>query len=125
MDSNLFLLFELCITATKANATTHEGTFLIKNVDSTEISCGWALFPLFTIEGSPIENKTYELKLHGGNPFDLDVELPLVTDPKSMLSPFNSAPKPPRLVIRVWKLSAKTVARLEYFTGNPADFLPL
>jgi len=47
----------------------------MKKEKMTQISCGWGLLPLFTADGGPVENKTYEIKLYGGTPFEKDVGL--------------------------------------------------
>jgi hypothetical protein len=68
------------------------------------------------MDGGPIENKTYEMKLHGGTPFEKDVELPLVSEPKGMLAAFLPSQKTPRLNIRVWKMSNQALERLKYLS---------
>ena len=50
--------------------------------DTVEISCGWGLLPLFTADGGPIENKTYEIKLYGGTPFEKNVDLDMKPEKK-------------------------------------------
>jgi hypothetical protein len=65
------------------------------------------------LNGEPIENKTYEMKLNGGTPFERDIELPIIPDIKGVLSSFLQAPKPPRLSIRVWKMSRAAMDRLK------------
>lgn len=113
VDIKLSLLFELCITvqlcATKDSA---EGITL-PYIETTEISCGWGIFPLFTLDGGPIENKTYDLKLCGGTPFEKDVPLPIPIENKSAISSFLSSSKSPRLSIRLWKLSKDALNRLK------------
>jgi hypothetical protein len=47
-----------------------------------EVSCGWGLLPLFTADGGPIENKTYEIKLYGGTPFEKNVDLDIKPEKK-------------------------------------------
>ena len=40
------------------------------------MSGGWGVLPLFTADGAPIENKTYQIKLYPGSPFEKGVGLP-------------------------------------------------
>ena len=54
-------------------------------VEIIEISSGWGLLPLFTADGGPIENKTYEIKLYGGTPFEKDVELGISPERKGII----------------------------------------
>ena len=46
-----------------------------------ELSCGWSSLPLFEHSGNPTPNKTFELKVHGGTPFESGVEV----DPASRI----------------------------------------
>jgi hypothetical protein len=65
------------------------------------------------MNGEPIENKTYEMKLNGGTPFERDIELPVIPDTKGVLSSFLQASKTPRLSIKVWKMSRDAMDRLK------------
>lgn len=97
-----------------------------------EISCGWGLLPLFTADGGPIENKTYEIKLYGGTPFEKNVDLNIKPEKKSelfhlwtsfvnfnlrrskdFLNNLISVSKTPRLNIRVWKLGKSAMAEMK------------
>ncbi|KAI8913369.1 hypothetical protein EDD86DRAFT_200409 [Gorgonomyces haynaldii] len=99
VDIKLSLLFEMCLTVEHP-----------EKQEPFELSCGWAMFPLFTLDGSPIENKTYELKLHGGTPFEKGIALPEPFEPKRLS--FMSSQKFPRLNIRLWKLSSQALGKL-------------
>ncbi|KAJ3036131.1 hypothetical protein HDV00_003043 [Rhizophlyctis rosea] len=94
VDIRLSVLFELCIVVRFDDDS-----------DPTELSCGWGLLPLFTADGGPIENKTYEIKLYGGTPFEKGIPLgDMGGERKGFLQSLINPPRPPRLNIRVWKL---------------------
>ncbi|XP_048583565.1 nephrocystin-1 isoform X2 [Nematostella vectensis] len=38
--------------------------------ERSEVSCGWCILKLFEETGTPIPNKTFELLVHGGTPYD-------------------------------------------------------
>ncbi|XP_037542884.1 nephrocystin-1 [Nematolebias whitei] len=59
---NLGILFELGVTFLR-NSTGERG----------ELSCGWAFLKLTDDTGNPIPNKTYELQVNGGTPYEKDV----------------------------------------------------
>lgn len=99
----------MCLTVQKQNPDGRTYSYL----DTLELSCGWGIFPLYTMDGTPVENKTYDLKLHGGTPFEKDVGLLGPFESKGLMSSFFPAQKPPRLSIRVWKMSQKALGRLK------------
>ena len=55
-----------------------------------EISCGWGLLPLFTAEGDPIENRSYDIRLFGGTPYEKDIWLVDPVEKKGMHSNIKS-----------------------------------
>lgn len=60
----------------------HCTSFLLqKTGEIGELSCGWSSLPLFEHSGNPTPNKTFELKVHGGTPFESGVEV----DPASQI----------------------------------------
>ena len=62
---------------------------LQKTGEIGELSCGWSSLPLFEHSGNPTPNKTFELKVHGGTPFESGVEV----DPaRSMKGIYLSTP---------------------------------
>ncbi|XP_065910611.1 nephrocystin-1-like isoform X2 [Dysidea avara] len=63
-DPELRILFELGITVRRE-----------KTGDVKELSCGWATLPLFEQNGHPMASRAYELKINGGTPFEVGVEL--------------------------------------------------
>ncbi|ESO94223.1 hypothetical protein LOTGIDRAFT_232470 [Lottia gigantea] len=63
-NSNIGVLFELCISCVKS-----------KSEERGEFSCGWVHLPLTDKTGVPIANKNYDLYVHGGTPYERDVEV--------------------------------------------------
>ncbi|KAI8923350.1 hypothetical protein BC831DRAFT_471527 [Entophlyctis helioformis] len=112
IDIRLSLLFELCLVidvpdaaGTAAASSSGGGTI--------EVSCGWGMLPLFSVEGGPMENKTYEIRLHGGNPFQRDVEFDEPLPKKGFLQGLVGQPRPPRLHVRMWKLGKDVMEQLD------------
>ncbi|KAL2916589.1 hypothetical protein HK105_203701 [Polyrhizophydium stewartii] len=77
-----------------------------------EVSCGWGILPLFTTDGAPTENKTYEIRLFGGSPFRKDDAFDEPMQRKGKLPAHQ--PKPPCLHIRVWKLGKDALSQLDH-----------
>ena len=75
-DTSLSLLFELSFTVRSSSspASSTDGDSGGGN-ESAALSCGWALLPLYTPDGSPAAAKKYDLQLRGGHPFEPEVEL--------------------------------------------------
>ena len=48
---------------------------LQKTGEIGELSCGWSSLPLFEHSGNPTPNRTFELKVHGGTPFESGIEV--------------------------------------------------
>ncbi|KAH3744839.1 NPHP1 protein [Pelomyxa schiedti] len=67
-DLNLKLLFELCILVRNVNKQPKN------SIKSAELSCGWAMLPLFP-QGQLLQMKSYELPLQGGTPKDIGIPL--------------------------------------------------
>jgi hypothetical protein len=97
VDIRLSILFELCliVESPKKDGDLAAGMLTFEDhcyqtqmsvnyQDIQEISCGWGLLPLFTADGGPIENKTYEIKLYGGTPFEKNVDLDIKPEKKSI-----------------------------------------
>ncbi|XP_054874265.1 nephrocystin-1 isoform X1 [Amphiprion ocellaris] len=61
-DPNLGILFELGVTFIR-NSTGERG----------DLSCGWAFLKLTDDAGKPLPNRTYELPVNGGTPYETDV----------------------------------------------------
>uniref|UniRef100_A0A4W5LWI7 Nephronophthisis 1 n=1 Tax=Hucho hucho TaxID=62062 RepID=A0A4W5LWI7_9TELE len=60
----LGILFELGVTYIR-NSTGERG----------DLSCGWAFLKLFDANGAPVPHRTYELLVHGGTPYEKDIEV--------------------------------------------------
>ncbi|KAJ3061305.1 hypothetical protein HK102_009162, partial [Quaeritorhiza haematococci] len=72
-DINLCIVFEMCCTVRvkgSAERWKESGFSAGERRDEVEISCGWGVLPIVTPDGGPIENKTYQIKLYAGTPFD-------------------------------------------------------
>eukprot|EP00842_Homolaphlyctis_polyrhiza_P004891 jgi/Hompol1/5402/HPOL_004388-RA len=103
LDIKLCLFVELCLMiADPSNQGSH-----------IEISCGWGLLPLFSSDGGPVENKTYEVRLHGGSLFQGEIDFEEPPSKKGFLQGFVGSAKPPCIHIRVWKLGKDTIEQLK------------
>jgi hypothetical protein len=117
----LSLLFELCLVVkAKPNSSAAQTPIspslvagkngmavLFQQKQLEEISCGWCMLPLYTIDGNPLEAKSYEMVLFGGTPYDQDVELAPSPTRKSFLSIFSGGNKQPRLTVKIWNMKTK------------------
>ncbi|KAI8814377.1 hypothetical protein BJ742DRAFT_671588, partial [Cladochytrium replicatum] len=112
LDIKLCLLFECClVVARQAEKTNIMNTTTSKDV--FEVCIGWGILPLLTADGGPVENRTYEIKLFRGSPFDKEgksLESPVKSIFKGIIQQLIAPSKSPKLVIRLWKLG-KSVLR--------------
>jgi hypothetical protein len=112
LNVSLCILFELCLIVRKGVTEKKQDQELM------EISCGWSLLPLYTIDGTPLESKSYEMPLFGGTPFEQNVALESILTKPS----FFSKKKEPILKIKVWKLKNRVQSQLNNvpstFIGN-------
>ncbi|TPX32060.1 hypothetical protein SmJEL517_g04766 [Synchytrium microbalum] len=115
-DFRLCVLFELCLVVAKPNSTA-------TGEDVEDVSCGWGIFPLYTADGGPVENKTYEIKLYGGTPLDKDAKTFEVEEKKGFLSNLINPSRSPKLSIRVWKLSKSAMRRINQLPDTLLTFL--
>ncbi|KAH9519617.1 Nephrocystin-1 [Bulinus truncatus] len=90
---NIGILFELGISYLR-----------VSTQERGEFSCGWAHLPLLEETGNVVTNKTFDLQLHGGTPYEKDVEV----DPSisrratnNTLMALISGNKQPRLLLKV------------------------
>ncbi|XP_078729399.1 nephrocystin-1 [Lampetra fluviatilis] len=72
---NLGLLFELGISYVLRSRAAATDTSPATELELGELSCGWAFMRLFAETGLAIASKSYELDVHGGTPYERDVEL--------------------------------------------------
>lgn len=91
--SNLGILFELGITYIRTKTGEH-----------AELSCGWVFLKLFDEQGMAIPNKTYELPVNGGTPFEKGVEVDPSISRRASTNRFRNlltANKQPKLIIKL------------------------
>ncbi|XP_077966127.1 nephrocystin-1-like isoform X2 [Styela clava] len=91
--SNLGILFELGITYIRTKTGEH-----------AELSCGWVFLKLFDEQGMAIPNKTYELPVNGGTPFEKGVEVDPSISRRASSNRFRNlltANKQPKLIIKL------------------------
>ncbi|KAJ3379185.1 Nephrocystin-1, partial [Lobulomyces angularis] len=120
IDINLCVLFELSILVKKSSPLENGD----KNVSSVELGNGWGVLPLFTSDGGPIENKSYNIKLYNGNPFDKNVgENPAIEESKGFLKSMLGGNSNPNLEIRVWKLGKASLKHINQLPDTCISFL--
>ncbi|XP_078788629.1 nephrocystin-1 isoform X2 [Oryzias latipes] len=104
VSPNLGILFELGVTFIR-NSTGEKG----------ELSCGWAFLKLFDETGNPLSNKTYELPVNGGTPYDKDVTLETSVSrgsPGSVFQQMLNARRLPKLVVKMKSTNRRTRTQL-------------
>jgi hypothetical protein len=114
VDIKLCLLFELCLVVKSKPSTSPTTAKHPDDPQVEEISCGWCMLPLYTIDGNPLEPKSYEMVLFGGTPYDHDVELAPSPTKTSFLGRLSSKTRVPKLVVKVWKMKKRLKRQLEY-----------
>ncbi|KAM9727656.1 nephrocystin-1 [Menidia menidia] len=101
---NLGVLFELGVTFIR-NSTGERG----------ELSCGWAFLKLSDDAGNPLLNRTYELPVNGGTPYEKDVSVAaagLKGSPGSVFQQMLQARRQAKLIIKLRSLSSRTRTQL-------------
>uniref|UniRef100_H2ZDQ0 SH3 domain-containing protein n=1 Tax=Ciona savignyi TaxID=51511 RepID=H2ZDQ0_CIOSA len=91
--SNIGILFELGITYIRSQ-TGEKG----------EMSCGWVHLKLFDEQGNAIPNKTYELGLNGGTPYEQGVEVDPSIKKRAATNRFRALlemDKQPKLMVQI------------------------
>ncbi|XP_061821996.1 nephrocystin-1 isoform X2 [Nerophis lumbriciformis] len=91
-NSDLGLLFELGVTFIR-NSTGERG----------DLSCGWAFLKLRDAAGNPIPNRTYELLVNGGTPYEKDVRVEgslTKGSPSSVFQQILQARRQPLLIVK-------------------------
>ncbi|CAF97041.1 unnamed protein product, partial [Tetraodon nigroviridis] len=89
----LGILFELGVTFIR-NSTGERG----------EMSCGWAFLRLSDDAGNPLPNRTYELQVNGGIPYEKDVAVEASAmrgSPTGMFKQMFQARRQPTLVVKL------------------------
>ncbi|KAI9101114.1 hypothetical protein DFS34DRAFT_457035 [Phlyctochytrium arcticum] len=115
VDVNLCILFEHCIIVEREQRNGGLGI--------AQLSCGWGILPLYSADGGPIENKTYEIKLHGGTPFERNIKLYEEPPKPGLLASLIQPNRSPRLNVRVWKLGKSALQRLDHLPDTLLSFL--
>ncbi|GFN82903.1 nephrocystin-1-like, partial [Plakobranchus ocellatus] len=90
---NIGLLCELCVTYCRTSSK-----------EKGEFSCGWTLMPLLDEAGAVVMNKTFDLRVNGGTPYEKGVEVdPSISrrTTSNALVSLISGNKQPRLALRV------------------------
>lgn len=112
VDFKLCILFELCFLVSKV-VLDKDGKPGHASAVVGEVSCGWGVLPLFTAEGKPIENRSYEIRLFGGTPLEKDVDLIGTNEKKNLWQMIVNSDKSPRLVVKVWKLRKSALEEIK------------
>ncbi|KAH6586465.1 hypothetical protein BASA50_000420 [Batrachochytrium salamandrivorans] len=113
VDVNTCILFELCVLMKNINT---KKTTQSKNKlpEFLEVSCGWGLIPLVSVDGILEENKTYDITLHGGSPFQKSTDFDESPTKKGLLSGLIFQTKAPRIRIKLWKIPKKIIRKLNH-----------
>ncbi|XP_063047110.1 nephrocystin-1 [Engraulis encrasicolus] len=101
---NLGILFELGVTYIR-NSTGEQG----------DLSCGWTFLKLHDANGALIPLRTYELTLHGGTPYETNVEVdPSLTKGAagSVFQQMMMSRRVPKLIIKLRTPNNRTMSHL-------------
>ncbi|KAF7220260.1 nephrocystin-1 isoform X1 [Nothobranchius furzeri] len=104
LSPNLGVLFELGVTFLR-NSTGERG----------DLSCGWAFLKLTDDAGNPLPNKTYELPVNGGTPYEKDVIGEITAGRRSPTGVFQQmlhARREPKLIVKLKPAKSHTRAQL-------------
>lgn len=103
-SQNVGILFELGVTFLR-NSTGERG----------DLSCGWAFLKLTDDSGNPLPNRTYELPINGGTPYEKDVMLEAVVSRRSPGGVFQQmlqARRQPKLIVKLKSANSRTRTQL-------------
>ncbi|XP_034754745.1 nephrocystin-1 isoform X3 [Etheostoma cragini] len=101
---NLGILFELGVTFIR-NSTGERG----------DLSCGWSFLKLTDDTGNPLPNRTYELPVNGGTPYEKDVAVEAsVTrgSPAGVFQQMLQDRRQPRIIIKMKSSNSRTRTQL-------------
>ncbi|KAF1375505.1 hypothetical protein PFLUV_G00220910 [Perca fluviatilis] len=101
---DLGILFELGVTFIR-NSTGERG----------DLSCGWSFLKLTDDTGNPLPNRTYELPVNGGTPYEKDVVVEAsVTrgSPAGVFQQILQARRQPRIIIKLKSSNSRTRTQL-------------
>uniref|UniRef100_A0AAQ5YSC6 SH3 domain-containing protein n=1 Tax=Amphiprion ocellaris TaxID=80972 RepID=A0AAQ5YSC6_AMPOC len=103
-DPNLGILFELGVTFIR-NSTGERG----------DLSCGWAFLKLTDDAGKPLPNRTYELPVNGGTPYETDVAVEASAtkgSPGGVFQQMLQARRQPKLIVKLKSTNSRTRTQL-------------
>ncbi|PWA14060.1 hypothetical protein CCH79_00015795 [Gambusia affinis] len=117
---NIGVLFELGVTFLR-NSTGERG----------DLSCGWAFLKLTDDSGNPLQNRTYELPINGGTPYEKNVMLEAPVSRRSPGGVFQQmlqARRQPKLIVKLKSASSRTRLQLRHSAAlselcPPADLI--
>uniref|UniRef100_UPI0037E78EC8 nephrocystin-1 n=1 Tax=Semicossyphus pulcher TaxID=241346 RepID=UPI0037E78EC8 len=101
---DLGILFELGVTFIR-NSTGERG----------DLSCGWAFLKLTDDSGNPLPNRTYDLPVNGGTPYEKDVavEATLIRgSPAGVFQQMLHARRQPKLIVKLKSVNNRTRTQL-------------
>lgn len=101
---DLGILFELGITFIR-NSTGERG----------DLSCGWVFLKLFDESGNLLPNRTYELPVNGGTPYEKDVSVEASVSkgsPTGVFQQMLQARRQPKLTIKLRSADSRTRTQL-------------
>ncbi|KAI4813026.1 hypothetical protein KUCAC02_024380 [Chaenocephalus aceratus] len=103
---NLGILFELGVTFIR-NSTGDRG----------DLSCGWAYLKLTDDSGNPLPNRTYELTLNSGSPFEAEVPMEIAATrgckrSNQICDKMLQARRQPKLIIKLKSANSRTRTQL-------------
>ncbi|KAM8852252.1 nephrocystin-1 [Synchiropus picturatus] len=101
---DLGLLFELGVSFIR-NSTGERG----------DLSCGWTFLKLTDDAGNPLPNRTYELQVNGGTPYEKDVGVETAharDSPASVFHHMLQSRRQPKLIVKLRSVKSQTRAQL-------------
>ncbi|XP_025753401.1 nephrocystin-1 isoform X1 [Oreochromis niloticus] len=101
---DLGILFELGVTFIR-NSTGERG----------DLSCGWAFLKLTDDAGNPLPNRTYELPVNGGTPYEKDVAVEASAtrgSPSGVFQQMLQARRQPKLIVKLKSANSRTQTQL-------------
>ncbi|XP_042358303.1 nephrocystin-1 [Plectropomus leopardus] len=101
---DLGILFELGVTFIR-NSTGERG----------DLSCGWTFLKLTDDAGNPLPNRTYELPVNGGTPYEKDVAMEASVTrgtPAGVFQQMLQARRQPKLIVKLKSANSRTRTQL-------------
>uniref|UniRef100_A0A3Q0RQR2 Nephronophthisis 1 n=1 Tax=Amphilophus citrinellus TaxID=61819 RepID=A0A3Q0RQR2_AMPCI len=109
---NLGILFELGVTFIR-NSTGERG----------DLSCGWAFLKLTDDAGNPLPNRTYELPVNGGTPYEKDVAVEASAtrgrkEKHGVFQQMLQARRQPKLIVKLKSANSRMQTQLSLLPDN-------